>query len=927
MMYVTRSSALRLYAFCSLERLALGKLIPDADVDQEELSWLRCMASCMSCHNISIGRCKENCSGSEQQLSVDFSSENDSSNETLSTKNANECCETMQLFVPSPSSSPDSVKLKWQCINRNVSCDAAVIFIIQQKVNKDELTEEWKTIPDLIIVNSTQQVLRRLEGCFYSMRVVAVSQDGIQGISNNVNLTAYPVPVNASVVLFDNRTNLDANVSLTPHVGWENTFSYWNLKIDHDQIYNSTDPQAPILPKTFTKERNQRTVWLGKTDHLIGQSFVFTFEAVTKCLPTETLVKMVTVEYGKFGLTPTKKVTDNDLSLRPNEIEIVEQYPSERSTISVVIQWIAWTKREIYNAEEVTAYHIHWGNMSTSFFPIITAGNVQVQPDQFNITLPELLPKTWYGIQVIARRGKTDKLDYEMYNFKKILTMDTPVPSIMEEVTQTYLSLPPTLAMPSSSSSTSSNIIQIVIPVCFLVALLVVVVAVCCRCFIRYRTGHKSLLPGEEMVLNLYETYALRQSTHQQQSPTAPDRWEIPSSCIQFQDVLGEGAFGQVTKAVVEGCWLRNSHLTGSFISTKGVNNEPVVVAVKVLHGFADSGDRQNFLREIDLMKALGHHPNVVSLLACCTLEQPICLVVEHCEHGDLLNYIRIHRNREMQTEDTTNTLSPLTPKDLLSFARQIALGMEYLSQKGFVHRDLAARNVLVADNKIAKIGDFGLTRYVYNDKIYLNRKGGKLPIKWMSIEAIFDHVFTSKSDIWSYGVLLSEIATMGCSPYPAIHNRELLKLLQQGYRMERPENCSQELYSIMLSCWNDRPEDRPTFTDIRYHLEDMLEQGTTYLDISVDPYRDCFCHSTSTSSTDSTLGLEPVHNTEQTAFIKPIVPKEKELLESKLQCLSKESSDLSFSKNCSADSGVVVSDDCFNRFSLMNKTTNHLFV
>ncbi|CAH1261906.1 RET [Branchiostoma lanceolatum] len=197
---------------------------------------------------------------------------------------------------------------------------------------------------------------------------------------------------------------------------------------------------------------------------------------------------------------------------------------------------------------------------------------------------------------------------------------------------------------------------------------------------------------------------------------------------------------------------------------------------------------------------------------------------------------IQVYAGRGDELEEAS-----LTQMNLLSFARQIAVGMEFLWQKGFVHRDLAARNVLVGDEGVVKIGDFGLTRYIYTDKIYVSKRGGKLPIKWMSPEAIFDQTFTTQSDIWSFGVVLWELATLGGCPYPGIQNRDMLALLQRGYRMDQPENCPEEMYQLMLTCWQDRPEERPSFTDVRNFLEDLMEKDTPYLDLRVDQSKDYY--------------------------------------------------------------------------------------
>ncbi|XP_031831224.1 uncharacterized protein LOC116426431 isoform X9 [Nomia melanderi] len=167
-----------------------------------------------------------------------------------------------------------------------------------------------------------------------------------------------------------------------------------------------------------------------------------------------------------------------------------------------------------------------------------------------------------------------------------------------------------------------------------------------------------------------------------------------------------------------------------------------------------------------------------------------------------------------------TETVSAL---DLLNFARQIVTGMEFLSSSRIIHRDLAARNILVCAGAIVKISDFGLSRDVYQENLYRKQGNGKLPLKWMAIEALTHQIYTTQSDVWSFGILLWEIVTMGAHPYPDVSMNAILKFLKSGYRMGRPFNCSVELYDIMLSCWNVIPQSRPTFTQLGERLDTLI--------------------------------------------------------------------------------------------------------
>ncbi|XP_069116444.1 uncharacterized protein [Argopecten irradians] len=355
---------------------------------------------------------------------------------------------------------------------------------------------------------------------------------------------------------------------------------------------------------------------------------------------------------------------------------------------------------------------------------------------------------------------------------------------------------------------------------------------------------------------NHYQLFHTQSSLSSIATPAVvSDMWELPHSAIKVGPMLGQGAFGLVTKGRISGHLLANRNIP----LPKEVRREgtEISVAIKMLKDDDDSYHRSDFLREIALMKKIGYHTNVVSMLGCCTLCDPVCVVVEHMANGDLQSYLKGIRNSIRERDHTqqgyvNRDADLLGPTDLLSFARQIAIGMEFLAQKGFVHRDLAARNILVGGDKTVKIGDFGLARFVYNDAVYMNRKGGRLPLKWMSIEAICELTFSSASDVWSFGVVLFELVTLGGTPYPTVDMHDLLRLLRQGYRMKKPPNCSGKLYNVMLNCWNERPTARPSFTELKSTLDSMLENecGADYLSVDVDK---CHYYYTVTCDQDET--------------------------------------------------------------------------
>ncbi|CCD65129.1 receptor protein-tyrosine kinase [Caenorhabditis elegans] len=333
------------------------------------------------------------------------------------------------------------------------------------------------------------------------------------------------------------------------------------------------------------------------------------------------------------------------------------------------------------------------------------------------------------------------------------------------------------------------------------------------------------------------------------------DIWEIErrNLIIHNDKKLGSGAFGAVYLGKLIGKSLAHKDAN----SPLGINlmrAENCQVAVKMLPEYADEMSKHEFLREIALMKTLGYHERLVNMLACVTESEPLCLVVEYCDNGDLLKFLRERCKYMMKLDDlginyhdppeneNYDTNMIVTLKQLLQFAVQISYGLEYLSQKGFVHRDVAARNVLVHEGTACKIGDFGLCRYIYADQSQYKSKGGKLPLKWMSPEAIRHYEFSIKSDIWSFGILLFEVITLGGSPYPGMPPEDVLPFLEGGGRIEKPDNCPENFYDVMMQCWNADPDDRIEFSDVRMQLATQLEDITEdYSYLKLDAAKDYY--------------------------------------------------------------------------------------
>ncbi|XP_022259753.1 fibroblast growth factor receptor 1 isoform X5 [Vulpes vulpes] len=332
-------------------------------------------------------------------------------------------------------------------------------------------------------------------------------------------------------------------------------------------------------------------------------------------------------------------------------------------------------------------------------------------------------------------------------------------------------------------------------------------------------------------------------------------RWELPRDRLVLGKPLGEGCFGQVVLAEAIGL-------------DKDKPNRVTKVAVKMLKSDATEKDLSDLISEMEMMKMIGKHKNIINLLGACTQDGPLYVIVEYASKGNLREYLQARRppGLEYCYNPSHNPEEQLSSKDLVSCAYQVARGMEYLASKKCIHRDLAARNVLVTEDNVMKIADFGLARDIHHIDYYKKTTNGRLPVKWMAPEALFDRIYTHQSDVWSFGVLLWEIFTLGGSPYPGVPVEELFKLLKEGHRMDKPSNCTNELYMMMRDCWHAVPSQRPTFKQLVEDLDRIvaLTSNQEYLDLSVplDQYSPSFPDtrsSTCSSGEDSVFSHEPL--------------------------------------------------------------------
>ncbi|XP_041526346.1 tyrosine-protein kinase Mer isoform X3 [Microtus oregoni] len=278
----------------------------------------------------------------------------------------------------------------------------------------------------------------------------------------------------------------------------------------------------------------------------------------------------------------------------------------------------------------------------------------------------------------------------------------------------------------------------------------------------------------------------------------------IDRNLLILGKILGEGEFGSV--------------MEGNLKQEDGTSQKVAVKTMK-LDNFSHR-EIEEFLSEAACMKDF-NHPNVIRLLGVCIemssqgIPKPM-VVLPFMKYGDLHTFLLYSRIESRPKHIPLQTL--------LKFMVDIAQGMEYLSNRNFLHRDLAARNCMLRDDMTVCVADFGLSKKIYSGDYYRQGRIAKMPVKWIAIESLADRVYTSKSDVWAFGVTMWEIATRGMTPYPGVQNHEMYDYLLHGHRLKQPEDCLDELYDIMYACWSADPLDRPTFSTLRLQLEKLSE-------------------------------------------------------------------------------------------------------
>ncbi|PIC41159.1 hypothetical protein B9Z55_008677 [Caenorhabditis nigoni] len=285
------------------------------------------------------------------------------------------------------------------------------------------------------------------------------------------------------------------------------------------------------------------------------------------------------------------------------------------------------------------------------------------------------------------------------------------------------------------------------------------------------------------------------------------DDWELEKDSVTLGEVIGQGTFGKVYLAQGKNC-----------VSIRGDAFGPCAVKINTEEA-AESLENMNYLMEANVMKNF-KTTFIVKLFGVVSSVHPAWVVMEFMELGNLRDYLRAKREEEVFDENNCNFYNIVPREKICEWAAQICDGMAYLESLKFCHRDLAARNCMIDKTELVKIGDFGMARDLFYHDYYKPSGKRMMPVRWMSPESLKDGKFDSKSDIWSFGVVLYELITLGAQPYIGLSNDEVLNYIGMARKViKKPDCCSEYWYKIMKMCWRYAPRDRPTFLQLVHLL------------------------------------------------------------------------------------------------------------
>ncbi|KAA3677608.1 fibroblast growth factor receptor 3 [Paragonimus westermani] len=306
----------------------------------------------------------------------------------------------------------------------------------------------------------------------------------------------------------------------------------------------------------------------------------------------------------------------------------------------------------------------------------------------------------------------------------------------------------------------------------------------------------------------------------------ADPAWEVARTRVHLEQMIGQGGFGVVYKGTVHG------RLPKDF----GFPCQPVTrVAIKTLKNDFTEEQLTDLIRELETMKLLNAHPHVIRLLGACTQGGIPLILLEYALHGNLRDFLRRNRPTTEDLHDVCQlpsisssldlsaapSLVKLDIRALLQFALHVADALVYFESLKLAHRDIAARNVLLTEGYVAKLCDFGFTRPI-DDYYRQDKLRERLPFRWMAPECFEENHFTSKSDVWSFGIFLWELFTLGNTPYPELATNQIRDWIAMGNRNSIPDLATLSVYEVMLQCWSAQPQQRPSFKQLLTTLTDL---------------------------------------------------------------------------------------------------------